>query len=667
MKRFQLSLFFIVLFHLANAQRFYTLGDDKNYVDSLTLLIKESKSDSIRCLNFFKLSDLFRRNKNLYLASDYLNAANAIAPKFQFLSDLSCYYNAANHLKQGDYEEYGRQLILANEKLKKYNNITAYSFRAFILKNIAALEQMKNNEKGALRILIHEAMPLAEKSGDFEIMSALYNNLGIIFMNNDDRGKAFNYLTLAINYAERSKTPSPTLLESKLHAYINNAENSTQLNKLSNAKESLDKAFQVLKNYPESNLNAIFYQARGLHQHGLAEFKEAITSYNLGIKNCELNADKVTLNNLKFIKSQSLNKLERYAEARDLLIEIVENYSQNADDAKMCYNQIIINCEKVGDIKNGYKYSKKYMALTDSLYKTNSKKEIVELEAKYNTAEKEKRINQLEAQKQQAILTSEKNQLNNILFGVFSFVLLLIISFLWKYYHDQKKLSAEKEKNYTQNLTALKNQKEIELMQATISGEEQERKRIARDLHDGIGSRLSSLKMRLIHMSKNTRETEVKEMEVFTALLNDSINDLRQVAYNLVPETLLKLGLEEALRDLCHTLKTDAVSINFHASEIKKTISESNQITLFRIVQELINNALKHSECTEIIVDCSQNEHLFLITVEDNGIGFKKEELESFSGLGFKNIKNRIDLLNGKLEIETSLNNGTIFNIELNV
>lgn len=663
MKNAFICLFFFVLYSVASAQRFYTLDDDKHYMDSLIKITNETKSDSIRCLNLFKLSDIFRRNKSIELYKNYLKKANTIAPEYSFLSALSIYYNASVYLMNGDVEGYGKQLTEANEKLKKYTNPFAFSMRAFILKNLAVLQQMKDNESEATRILINEAIPLAKKSDDLEVMSTIYTNLGIIFMNNGNRKKANDYFNKAITSAEKAEEHSHQFLEIKLQAYINYAENATQLNKAEEAKAALNKAFEILKNYPESNLNGIFYQAKGLLQHGLSDFEEAIKSYDLGIKSCELHHDKDLSNGLKFVKAQALSKLWKYAEARDLLIKMEEEGHPSAEDRKMYYNQIIINCDKMGDIKNGYKYSEKYIQLTDSLYQSNTKREITELEAKYNTAEKEKEINQLEAQRQRAIITSERNY---ILFGSLSFVLLLVVAFLWKNNVSQKKLAVEIEKNYAQNLLTLKNQKEMEIMQAAISGEEKERKRIARDLHDGIGSRLSTLKMRLATTLKNDA-INPSEQETVADLLNVSISELRQVAYNLVPETLLKLGLEHALSDLCYSLQTTSVSIVFHASEIKQSISESNQITIFRIVQELINNALKHSECNEIIVDCSQNQNLFLITVEDNGIGFDAEMTDEYMGLGLKNLKNRVALLNGKMDIQSAFGKGATFNIELNI
>ncbi|WP_370519384.1 sensor histidine kinase [Flavobacterium sp. 9AF] len=201
-------------------------------------------------------------------------------------------------------------------------------------------------------------------------------------------------------------------------------------------------------------------------------------------------------------------------------------------------------------------------------------------------------------------------------------------------------------------------------MQAVIQSEEAERKRIARDLHDGIGSRLSSLKMQISQLS--SKDIPMLEIERITTDLNNSISDLRQTAYNLIPETLLKLGLELALQDLCISMATEKMPITFSAYEIQKNIKESNQITIYRIVQELLSNALKHSNCDEIFLECSQNDDLFLISFEDNGIGFNPNNMNNFTGLGLKNIQNRIAILNGKLDLKSS-NSGTIFNIELHI
>ena len=196
-----------------------------------------------------------------------------------------------------------------------------------------------------------------------------------------------------------------------------------------------------------------------------------------------------------------------------------------------------------------------------------------------------------------------------------------------------------------------------------MQGEELERKRLARDLHDGLGSMLSGIKL-YYSGTENTNEIEFQEVN---KQLDNSIAELRQIAQNLMPESLLKLGLIAALKDLCDRFSSDKTSIEFQDFGIQNNISESKQITIYRIIQELINNALKYAKASEILVNCSQNENIFLITVEDNGQGFDSEKANLFNGMGLKNIKNRVDFLKGELEIESKPETGTVFNIELNV
>lgn len=220
---------------------------------------------------------------------------------------------------------------------------------------------------------------------------------------------------------------------------------------------------------------------------------------------------------------------------------------------------------------------------------------------------------------------------------------------------NQKKITA-------QELSNLKREKEIEIMHTMINVEEAERKRVARDLHDSIGSKLSALK--IIFANAQTKKDD--DASKINAILENSISELRQISYNLVPESLLKLGLEKALGDLCFMLRSDTVSIEFHSYEIDDLMPLTTQTNIFRIVQELLNNALKHSKATQILVSCSQNSNRFFISVEDNGIGFDFSTIEENMGLGIKNIKSRIELLNGSFDCESN-SNGTSYNIELEV
>ncbi|UPT69860.1 MAG: histidine kinase [Flavobacterium sp. JAD_PAG50586_2] len=335
----------------------------------------------------------------------------------------------------------------------------------------------------------------------------------------------------------------------------------------------------------------------------------------------------------------------------------------NIEDQVPYTKELALIYKQLNDYPKALEYFEKYMVLNDSLNQISYKNEIADLEAEFKNKENTIKINQLKIQKNSAELKAQNNRLKYSIFGITTMVLLILILFILLYQRKKNQLIKEKYLKNKQEIRILKNQKELEVIQAMMDGEELERKRIARELHDGIGSKLSALKIKLSHL-KPSDTSYNGNLENINQLLGTSINELQQISYNLVPESLLKLGLENAVSDLCHLLHSESVKIEFQSFGITQDIPIPNQINIYRIVQELINNALKHAECSEILVSCSQNENTFYIAVEDNGIGYDIEKVKVKPGQGLKNLKNRIEMLNGIFNIESS-SGGTFYNIEL--
>jgi signal transduction histidine kinase len=660
MKKICFLTLFLFLSAFAHSQVILSLDDDTVYIDSIAKVTRNTKSDSIKCLYSFKLSRLFLMVQNVEKSKEYLNQANRLKSGFPFLKDASIYYNSYSFIEKGDIEGFEKTLLEANVKLKKYNNTEAFRLRAILLQNYGIMQQRKNNEKGYMKLLVNEAIPLAKKSGDYELISGLYKAVAIIFMNNNERQKASEYLDEAQNYIEKATKRSPTLAESKMETYIINAENLVELKHFYDAKKVLDKAFFTLKKYPESNLNDSYFYSEGVYYAKQNKYKQALTSYEKGIKSANKHQNAIALNRLKFAEYEILFKLKDYEKAKNNLEYLLEN-TPFIVDKKNYYNELSKVYSAVKNYDKAYFYANKYNVVNDSLNNTKFQKEIVELEAKYKKAENEKKITALQSQNEKAALLVYNNRLNSFLFAVLSILLFLIVLFLWILNKNQKKLSFQKEINHQQELTALENQQKLSVSNALIEGEEVERKRIARDLHDGLGSMLSGLKIHLKLAEKdNVSTTEV------TTLLDNSIKELRNISQNLMPESLLKLSLEHALRDLCIANSNTITNVEFQYLISKSNLSKNHQIFIYRIIQELLNNALKYANASEILVSCSQNKETFFITVEDNGVGFNVSE-RSNTGMGLRNIKNRVEFLNGKLEIESIINKGTSAYIELKV
>jgi signal transduction histidine kinase len=595
-------------------------------------------------------------------SKEYLEQANKLKSKFPFLNDVGIFYNSYSFLEKGDVDGFEKALLEGNNKLKKYYNTEAFRLRAIILQNYGIMQQRKNNEKGYMKLLINEAIPAAKKSRDYELISGLYKAVAIIFMNNNEREKASEYLSEAQTYIERAIKKSPTLAESRMETYIINAENLVELQHFYDAKKVLDKAFLTLKNFPESNLNDSYFYAEGLYYSKQNKNVIALESYEKGIKSAEKHQNAIALNRLKFAEYEVFFKLKNYEKAKKNLEYLLKN-TPFVTDKKNYYNELAKVYNATKEYDKAYFYSNKYNAVNDSLNNTKFKSEIVELEAKYKKAESEKKITMLQSLNDKAALMVYSNRLNSLLFAGLSFLLLVIVLFLWIFNKNQKKLSIQKEINLKQELSAFENRHKLSVSKALIQGEEMERKRIARDLHDGLGSMLSSVKIHLNLAKKENAET----VNGVDTLLDNSIKELRNISQNLMPESLLELSLEHALRDLCAANSNAVTKVEFQYLIKKSRLPKNSEIMIYRIIQELLNNALKYAKATQVLVSCSQNKDVFFITVEDNGVGFDVLDPKNKNGMGLKNIKNRVEFLNGKLEIESKPNQGTSAYIELNV
>lgn len=664
MKKLLITL--LVTFHFAvgSAQQVFSLDDDQTSIDSLKTLIKSSLSDSTKSALNLKLSNIYRRNKQLDLSNKYINEAKKHIKNNPFLKDYILYYDAIQLLNKGDYQGFDNALVRINKRLEKYKIKEAYRLRATILSNHAVMQQLFNDEQKAVEIIINEAIPVAVKSGDNELVGYLYKSVGIIFMNYPDRKKANEYLSEAMIYFNSADKASPTFKENKVETLIVHAENLIELQNYKAANTYLDEAYTILKKHPKSNLNSIYYFSKGLYLHKNKYYDKAILSFKKGIENADLHNGIFTKFRLQFAMHQSYMALKEFTKSRDILVELLAKNTFLKVDQKAYMKDLASVYEKLGDNNKATQYYKSYIELNDSLNNATHTKDIIELEAKFNRTQNKNKIRQLESQKTEADLLAKNNRLQYVVMALIAGVLLVILILILVYLRSKNRLEIERNLKNKEKYTLLKNQKEVEVMQAMINGEELERKRIARELHDGIGSKLSALKIMLNRLEIENKDQ--KEVEHINKLLSSSINELRQVSYNLVPESLLKLGLENALSDLCHLLHSDKVKIEFHPCGIHPEIPISIQINIYRIVQELVNNALKHSECNQILISCSQNEDTILIAVEDNGKGFDYKGSNSKSGHGLKNLKSRVAMLNGILNVESGAT-GTYYNIELNI
>ena len=213
--------------------------------------------------------------------------------------------------------------------------------------------------------------------------------------------------------------------------------------------------------------------------------------------------------------------------------------------------------------------------------------------------------------------------------------------------NEHKVALAVQEKNYKQ-----------ELLKTSLHSQEMERQRLAMELHDGVGSDLAGIKRKLENYTEQLLDGTEKPLHQIIVLLNASCVEIRVISHNLSSPTLMKYGLKAAIEQLCLAIDvSDELQCKFFFSNWPEYLSRDEELMLFRIIQESVNNALKHAKPTEVFVQLISDESELSVTIEDNGCGFDKEKVKL--GLGIQGIEARANALNAQFELSSMPEKGT--------
>jgi signal transduction histidine kinase len=317
-----------------------------------------------------------------------------------------------------------------------------------------------------------------------------------------------------------------------------------------------------------------------------------------------------------------------------------------------------------GDVAKGYFFSRLSTRLGDSLLNASTQERALVMEKRFGMEQKEARIRQLEAEARiQALDASRRRIINAILAG--SIILLAAFSILiYRNMRNKRKLEQ-------QRIRELETHQKLLATEAVMQGEQKERTRLAQDLHDGLGGMLSGIKYAFNHMRGNLVMTPDNALvfERSMDMLDSSIRELRRVAHNMMPETLVKSGLDTALRDFCHDVeRSGAVKVSYSSIGLSQfPVNQTVAINIYRIVQELLSNIIRHASAQQAIVQVSKQDNSVTITVEDNGKGFDTTRLEESRGMGWESIRNRVDFLKGRLDLISKSGRGTSVHIEIDL
>ncbi|MGL4629692.1 MAG: tetratricopeptide repeat-containing sensor histidine kinase [Leadbetterella sp.] len=407
-----------------------------------------------------------------------------------------------------------------------------------------------------------------------------------------------------------------------------------------------------------TNFEADAYFSLGISYRLKKEYKTALSYFEKAIEIFQ--SITFVFGEIQSLKEKALvySNMKAYEKAIHILeksITIAESKEMD-DELAILYESYGTNLIHVGNIKKGLFYQNKGKQMLDSLKGTSIKKEILALESEFENEKKERKILEL-----QSIEQKQNTLFYGLLAGVF---VLCSVGFIgYRNLHYRNKISK-------QEIIQLKQKQYINATEFILKGQEEERSRLAKDLHDGLGGILSGIKYSLNTMTENMI-IGGKQAHVFIKALNQidlAINEMRRVAHSMMPEALLKFGLVEALQDFCSGISNSStLNVNFQSFGLEKRLEQSIEITIYRIIQELINNSVKHSQASEIFVMINLHSNLLNINVEDNGVGFDIKDLEQNKGMGISNVESRVAFFNGKLDIQSSIGKGTLTVIEIEI
>lgn len=489
----------------------------------------------------------------------------------------------------------------------------------------------------------HESIAILERKKDKKRLAPVYNELAKLYRKTKDLDRALeNYNKASSIYTELRDTSGISMIlnESgvvyeykddfkeaikRYTASLKLAEAAGDSLSVSYSLSNIAGVYVIEKKYDLAESNLL--RALNIRQILKDSFAMALTFSDLGVA---MNAKGDYPKAIKYLTLSN-----RVAER----LKYPELQSNN-------YNELASVAQKQGDFQRAFDFFTKRTALRDSLMGLEKTKQIEELNTKYETARKEQQILQ------------QKNRLRLQTFLFMGIGGLILLSVLLA--HSQyKRFRLRKE---SQLQTEIMRQQEI-AVKAVIEAEENERQRIAKDLHDGVGQMMSAAKMNLSAFESGIqfKSREQKEsLEKIIRLVDESCKEVRTVSHILMPNALLKNNLGIAIRDFVDKLSSKTLQAHVTTVGLDERMDSNIETVLYRIIQECVHNAVKHAGATTLDISLIRDKDGISGTIEDNGKGFDISDTENSDGIGLKNIITRIEYLKGTVDFDSAPGRGTV-------
>jgi signal transduction histidine kinase len=536
---------------------------------------------------------------------------------------------------------------------------------AGIYSNIATVFTRQSKFKEALD-LSFKSLKLYEQVGDSANQANILGNIGLLYYTLEQNKQANVFFIKGLKLARlchKALIEANILIELGGIKFEQGVKNDIIVNRkeLDSALLYFNNAYEILKEYNAIyNLAVVNNNIGRIYVH-LNDYEKATQYYNEGLLYRQQMSDSygiglsyLNLGKVSKLQKKYDNSIDFYKKAIAVFLEI-----NSYIDLKQAYGEMSVVYEETKDYHNAMIYHQLYAQYSDSVYNTENAKQMAEMQTKYEVEKKD-----LELAKNKAEIETKEKQAfvkNIIIIAIIALLALLsIVGFLFyrkKQIEQQAKLDAE-----------IANQKDIRT-KAILEAEEKERRRIAQDLHDGVGQLLSAAKLNLSNLeSKIAIVTEEQKVAMDNALtlVDDSVKEVRAVSHNMMPNTLIKLGLGSAVREFITKLgNAPTLKVDLEIVGLDTRLDNQVETVLYRVIQEIVNNIIKHAQATQISMQLIRHDTELNVMIEDNGIGFDTNKLDNFEGIGLKGIQTRIEFLNGSVHFDSSIGRGTTVIIDV--
>ena len=535
-------------------------------IDSLEKLLPKQTTDSARIELLSQLTKQYD-NVDTAKARNYYRQLNDIAEK----SGNEIYLGYANEMAGVLYTRYDQKRALqyynkALELLSK-NQQTPRVKRsvASLNNNLGVIHYMNGDLEGALRYFMG-AVKFYEENDTANLNRGYgYGNISTTYADLKKMDNAVIYSKKAIEFA--GKANNKNLLMS---ASVSHGNNLLKLKRYDESMPYLQKAKTIAEELKNLYNLYLYYNNIGEYHFNIKDYKQALENY---VKALEFARQMDSPHEIGFVyhaMGSCQLYLGNFAAARVHLAEAekLTRDHQLKDLEQYVYEALAELSEKTGDYKNALKFKNRFVELKDSAYAADNIKRIEFLDAQYQAEKKEKDILSLQKDKQAQLFSiRKKSTLNYILIG--SVVGLMIVGFLgYRNFRHRQQLAKQQDELQQQRIRELEKDKQLIAVDSLLKGQEEERSRLAKDLHDGLGGLLSGVKFSLSNMKDNLIITP-DNMAVFERsldMLDTSIKELRRVAHNMMPEILTKFGLDEALKEYCNTVNaTKLIAVKYQS------------------------------------------------------------------------------------------------------